>query len=432
MAIGTYLQITGQKLYNAMTKALIVLSALLTGFGARAESPKPAWTKSQAALYTLGYDIASDDWDSVVTADIDYLQTHPSSSYKEGETPETPITKRPKIPFKQLNCTKSKNCLAMLKKQQAELAKLATKQHNLWQQLDVLSAQAKTENPYAGFASPIPKERLDFWTLTTNYATLLSGLNARSALAYADSPRRGVLQTCDNIAVGKALMGSRATLINRIIGVHLVSTQLRLLDEMLVDSKAKLPKACQTLLKPLPTERLFLCHSDEELVMMLNTLKNVPEMSKLQDAKTGALGKLTASAIWNVEAAQGMAKKQWQRHLCGEDLLQSVQNDNPEHPLNEMEFGMLECAQNVIYCKVLSQLMPVSDYIGYQYRLQDANAYLRLWQAAIAADAACELDEKAWNKARRLTFYNTGKVGIRFYSKRIHDQGAVDCPLRLE
>ncbi|MBS9778663.1 MAG: hypothetical protein KGV50_07925 [Gammaproteobacteria bacterium] len=398
--------------------SIILFTIFVFNHHAFAEQEKPSLLPSQKALFVLGYDIMPVDWDSAIKSEIDFLkkklknknkeETHTNATEKNIKR----ITNQRLIDIEGRLCVKNDNCLGYYRDNLEKFKNSAAKSQALWEQIDVLVHQAKSDNPYDGFL-------LEFYDLLYkdnfplgNFIILGKALTARSSLSYFSNNTDGINQTCDNIAFGKSLMGSNSSHFKKAFGGFFVIGNLNLLNEMLTDSKGSLTKNCQAILQPLPEDVLSFCNTDEELELLVRELKEGQNLPFLYDRST----------------LMPMLKQQW-KNLCTQEMHTSLKNDNPIHPLKKTHFTKLQCARNIIYCRAIADMMSPQNNPKTRLKSQDANAYLRLWFQLIDSDN-CQLNKSQWHPQRHLTLNEDGVVSMNMYG--FEKSVSVNCPFHKD
>lgn len=390
---------------NLMAKALLA-SLLTVPIASYAEPPS-------VTLYLLGYQIPDERRMSVVEQDIQafniYQQNRVKATYFNPMNQSAPQSKRDAFesldPYTLTLCDFSdfSYCLSQIKNNTESYRQSIETLEPVFHDIDKLrqanSSELKSVFPsnLQLMSSPLPSYQLITKTLLT-----------KNALIFHDDPKQALIQICADVAFGKSLIRSQQNLIQSMVGTMIVHSQL----DLLAQSSQPLPSSCQQALTPMKRAGTSMCPLvKSESRQMTNEIMATPRTPILFSRR---------ASIKQLE--------KWAQPYCADERLVSIYRDK------RMPAILIEAYKPLFFNKIGALLLNVAmpDYSAYQYRLQDANAHLRLWQAALSAQ--CNTDSahyvesvaKGWQPTRQLRL-DSQRLTIDTYDKSTYPQLSLQC-----
>ncbi|MBV7434796.1 hypothetical protein KRX19_07120 [Cardiobacteriaceae bacterium TAE3-ERU3] len=377
------------------------------------------WAEDPATtLYLLGYDIPTEQRQQVVAQDVAAIKTDIAERSKaplwriiQGkEAPPYPQPSRdtyPNIDLRPLTlCRKVNDC-------PQDIAQNPQSFHDSLKTLapvlrDIDDLQ---HSPSAALHTPFQGELATFHSPIPAYQYLIQPLVTRNAIMLQDDLEQGTIQACISINFGKNLIRSQSNLVQSIIGATLIDYNLDLLAHY---PQRNLPEQCQSALQPLDSTTISLCplmqYETNLNTNIIHTLPNIPFL----------LSHNHTIALMDEQYAQ-YCSNIWQQNISLDHIATAVITDHTPRK---------QCLLNTIGCILNDIEKP--DYSAYQNRLQDSNAYLRLWQAA--HDPDCQQDPTAyiakiaptWAEQRNLHL-DDNRLTINTYNRQRRKHISVAC-----
>lgn len=331
-------------------------------------------------LYLLGYEVPKSERERVVAQDIKIFESHlqkRASSYKVGldffeiESPKyqrdlyhsTEVSNLTLCDFGD-----SVSCLNNIADNPAPYRQSLETLSHVMNDIDTLRQSGSSE-----LVSVFPDNLRSNLEPTTNYQYFIKPLTTQSALAYYDNPNIGLNTVCDNISFSKKLIQSKDSMLQTFIGVKLLKNNLEILE----NSTELLPYSCSDALKPMTTRTVSICPTvNSEARSFKNMLLSINEIP----------------ILFSHEASIKLVNEDTQL-FCNAEWTNKVKNDEfTSYPIVDIKNSKLfnrigSMFVNITNITNITNIAKV-DYSDYQNRLLDANANLRLWQAAI--DPQCQ------------------------------------------
>lgn len=391
---------------------VLVFSLLAISTLIHAESPA-------AKLYLLGYDIPIQQRANVVTQDIaafaKYQQKRMDSTFFNQMTDPTPKSKRddyPSIDIRDLtlcDINASADCLTQISKNPKPYRQSIQRLKPVLKDIDELRQSDSQE-----LKNIFPSHLQLLGMHLPNYQMLPTPLLTENTLAYYDSQKSGnskqvLAQICEDIDFGKSLIASQQSLISSMIGKLILHSQLGLLAA----SSEPLPQNCKNALQPMTTDDISICP--------LVKSENQPLINEI-------MGTANIPILFSRRASTKQINK-WQRPYCETQWLKKVAKDVPVLAPTIKEYRPI--LFNRIGSDFLNLLMP--NYTIYQHQIQDVNAHLRLWQAALDPQCTSNIEhytkslDTQWHSARKIRVYEGKYLAINTYDTRRFSKLIVSC-----
>lgn len=364
-------------------------------------------------LYLLGYDLPDEQRMSVVDQDIEafrsYQKKRIEATFLSPANEDTPKSKRET--FSSINTNDLKlcdfkdidNCLTQIDTDAKPYHSAIKMLKPVFEDIDKLRLADSSE-----LKSVFPSNLQLMSTPIPPYQLLTNTLLTKNVIAYHDNPQQALTQICEDVAFGKSIVRSQQSLIQSMIGTMIVHSQLDLLSK----SSQSLPQNCQEALKPMDSAGTSMCSLvASESRQMANEMMAVP--------RTPILFNRLATLEQIVKGLQPYCNKERIKLNFDDQLMPIV----PQEEYNPIFF-------NKIGGILLNIARP--DYRVYQQRLQDANARLQLWQAALNPQCSNDSERyinliaKNWQPTRRLRLDNQ-RLAIDNYDKNAYPQLSVEC-----
>ncbi len=350
---------------------LIAFNGCAKASATQANGMKTSHVRSAATtLYLLGYDVPMNEREKVVSADIEILNKNlrrhaavksfdemlnmKSLEYQRDTYDSVRISDLTLCDY-----TGTVKCLKDIQSNptpfRQSLAKLSLAMSNI----DTLRKHSGHE-----LASVFPDRLRSAQEPISGYQYFLKPLTTQSALAYYDNPITGLKTVCDNISFSKKLIQSDDNLIQTFMGVGLLKNNLEILEH----TTESLPYSCAEALQPMATKDILICPLvNSEALQLKNLLLNLDQTPILFSHKASI--KLIDKDI------QLFCNNEWSSKVSNDEMTSS--------PMKDLKLNKLFNRTGSILVNIAR-----ADYSSYQNRLLDANASLRLWQAAI--DPQCQ------------------------------------------
>ena len=207
----------------------------------------------------------------------------------------------------------------------------------------------------------------NLWFASTpipDYNYLTRPLMTQSVMAHYKDPYSGSKTVCDNISFSKKLIQSKHSLIQTMVGVKLLNSHL----DLLANSTEPISLSCTEALIPMTAQEISICPEvKNEAKQLKNLLLSLDE----------------TPILFNHNASIKQINEDTQL-FCNSEWTYKVNNDEMT------SYPIVDIKNSKLFNRTGSMLVNVAkvDYSDYQNRLLDANANLRLWQAAI--DPQCQ------------------------------------------
>lgn len=391
---------------------ILMTGLLALSTSVHAESPT-------TTLYLLGYDIPKHQRTNVVTQDIaafeKYQQKRIDATFFNQTTDSTPKSKRdgyPSIDIRDItlcDINASEDCLTQISQNPEPYRQSIKKLKPVLIDIDKLRQSDSRQ-----LKSIFPSHLQLLGMHLPSYQMLPTPLFTKNALAYHDSQKSGSLeqvsaQICEDIAFGKSLITSQQSLISSMIGKSILHSQLNLL----ATSSNPLPQNCKNALQPMTTDGISMCP--------LVKSENQPLINEI-------VGTASIPILFSHRASIKQINK-WERPYCKTTWLEKVAEDLP------MQTPTIEAYRPILFNRIgsdfINLLMP--NYTFYQHSLQDANAHLRLWQAALDPQCTSDIEhhinslDTQWHPARNLHLNEEKHLIINTYDTRRFAKLSVGC-----
>ncbi|MGP9491006.1 hypothetical protein [Psychrobacter sp. AOP7-B1-24] len=391
---------------------ILMTGLLALSTSVHAESPT-------TTLYLLGYDIPKHQRANVVAQDIaafeKYQQKRIDSTFFNQTTDPTPKSKRddyPSIDIRDMtlcDINASEDCLTQISKNPKPYRQSIKKLKPVLIDIDKLRQSDSRQ-----LKSIFPSHLQLLGMHLPSYQMLPTPLLTKNALAYHDSQKSGnseqvSAQICEDIAFGKSLITSQQSLISSMIGKSILHSQL----DILATSSNPLPQNCKNALQPMTTDNISMCP--------LVKSENQPLINEI-------VGTASIPILFSRRASIKQIN-QWERPYCKTTWLEKVAEDLPMQTPTIEEYSPI--LFNRIGSDFLNLLMP--NYTFYQHNLQDANAHLRLWQAALDPQCTSDIEhhinslDTQWHPARNLHLDEKKYLTINTYDTRRLSKLSVSC-----
>lgn len=391
---------------------VLVFSLLAISTLIHAESPA-------AKLYLLGYEIPKHQRTNVVTQDIaafeKYQQKRMDSTFFNQMTDPTPKSKRddyPSIDIRDLtlcDINASADCLTQISKNPKPYRQSIQRLKPVLKDIDELRQSDSQE-----LKNIFPSHLQLLGMHLPSYQMLPTPLLTENTLAYYDSQKSGnskqvLAQICEDIDFGKSLIASQQSLISSMIGKLILHSQL----DLLAASSEPLPQNCKNALQPMTTDDISICP--------LVKSENQPLINEI-------MGTANIPILFSRRASIKQINK-WQRPYCETQWLEKAAKDVPVLAPTIKEYRPI--LFNRIGSDFLNLLMP--NYTIYQHQIQDVNAHLRLWQAALDPQCTSDIEhhinslDTQWYFARNLHLDEEKHLTINTYDTRHFAKLSVGC-----
>jgi hypothetical protein len=190
------------------------------------------------------------------------------------------------------------------------------------------------------------------------------------ALAHVQGDSRRALQgVCEDIGTGRMLMRSSDSLLVAMVGSAMAARNAALFTEILSELPADvpLPAICPQVLGAPTAAELDMC---------------VPMRGEFgyQRAAGARLPHAQSRWLYDVEKTQARAAALLSRS-CAPEVQQQIREDRRVRLAEPPSEWSLACVANVAGC--MTQVMVAPTYVGYNWRIQDAGAQLRLAAAML-------------------------------------------------